>query len=565
MQSIYARAPKNVFISVDEPQGVEFELSDWTYAMDHLNKTRAGGSALIIQDVDVAWADRLLVEFPDSLSDAFFAKHMIRLDSCSIVGKTAQEASINLKELRASLNRHWSSTVLDYSHSSGGWLMVRLRLGLGEDGIGLHVHFDLNGVTERSPGFPCATSDGGRWDVFERCFPKDSHWRSMRTRVSWCRLASHVCKAQSVLMDQSCSTDTKTLDLVLVGGTPDISKGPNPLWNTSNENPFQGLLSLIIGSKPPWKGIRSPILVDEDYTSSVIDKTGPTDCVKTTVKRMLQQYTPDSVFDPQDVPSYRRTALFSAFDSVFSGREVGMCHVFAWSLAASSWELIVAAMESNLQHIQRNATMMTNDEAFRLFKEFRRQVADAEILTAEFKERLLIAIKAADKWYAHDEESLVRPARFWGDRPIPPSSLAFGRTQPVNISNFPDILTGLEARVNAMTQTVNEEIQVVIGSVQVEDAKIMKRQTEVTVVLGVLAAIYLPLTLVTGIFGMNINEVNEGVPDWIWVVKVWSWIFSVTIIPILIYGMVRLVIKYCRARREKMMGKDLDFEAQKLD
>ena len=100
---------------------------------------------------------------------------------------------------------------------------------------------------------------------------------------------------------------------------------------------------------------------------------------------------------------------------------------------------------------------------------------------------------------------------------------------------------------------------------EVEDAKVMKRQTEVTVVLGILAAIYLPLTLVTGIFGMNINEVNEGVPDWIWVVKVWSWIFSVTIIPILIYGMVRLVIKYCRARREKMMGKDLDFEAQKLE
>jgi len=39
----------------------------------------------------------------------------------------------------------------------------------------------------------------------------------------------------------------------------------------------------------------------------------------------------------------------------------------------------------------------------------------------------------------------------------------------------------------------------------------------------------------------------------------------VTILPILIYGMVRLVIKYCRARKEKMMGKDLDFEAQKFD
>ena len=132
-----------------------------------------------------------------------------------------------------------------------------------------------------------------------------------------------------------------------------------------------------------------------------------------------------------------------------------------------------------------------------------------------------------------------------------------------------DVLRGtlkdLGDRINAMTQTVNEEVQVVIGSVQVEDAKVMKRQTEVTVVLGILAAIYLPLTLVTGIFGMNINEINEGVPDQVWVVKVWSWVFGVTVIPILIYVIVRLVVKCCRARRKKIMGRDLDFEAQRLD
>jgi hypothetical protein len=317
----------------------------------------------------------------------------------------------------------------------------------------------------------------------------------------------------------------KIVDLVLVDGMPDISKSPGFLWKTSNENPFQELLSLGIGSKPPWKAIRSPILVDADYTLNGIHKSRSTDCVKTTIRFLLQHYTPDSVFNPQDVPSFRQMALISepgSFGSVFSVRKVGMCHVFVWSLAASSWELVVAMMESSLQHLQRNATMMTNDEAFRLFRGFRRLVADAEILTAEFRERLLVAIKAADKWFAHDEERLIRPARFWGGNTIPPSSLAFGRTQPMNINNLPGILEDLDERVNAMAKTVNEEIQVVIGSVQVEDAKIMKRQTEVTVVLAVLAAIYLPLTLVTGIFGMNINEINQGVPDRFWVVKVWS-------------------------------------------
>jgi Mg2+ and Co2+ transporter CorA len=85
------------------------------------------------------------------------------------------------------------------------------------------------------------------------------------------------------------------------------------------------------------------------------------------------------------------------------------------------------------------------------------------------------------------------------------------------------------------------------------------------VVLAVLAAIYLPLTLVTGIFGMNINEINQGVPDRFWVVKVWSWVSSVTVLPILIYAIVRWVIKRVRNGRKGSKDKSVDPEALKLD
>jgi hypothetical protein len=56
-------------------------------------------------------------------------------------------------------------------------------------------------------------------------------------------------------------------------------------------------------------------------------------------------------------------------------------------------------MESNLQHLQWSATNKGNDEAFKILREFRRHVADAEVLTAEFNDRLSVAMKAADKWY----------------------------------------------------------------------------------------------------------------------------------------------------------------------
>ena len=40
----------------------------------------------------------------------------------------------------------------------------------------------------------------------------------------------------------------------------------------------------------------------------------------------------------------------------------------------------------------------------------------------------------------------------------------------------------------------------------------MKQQAQRATLLTILAAIYLPLTLVTGIFGMNILEINEHAP-----------------------------------------------------
>jgi Mg2+ and Co2+ transporter CorA len=40
----------------------------------------------------------------------------------------------------------------------------------------------------------------------------------------------------------------------------------------------------------------------------------------------------------------------------------------------------------------------------------------------------------------------------------------------------------------------------------------MKKQAQRASLLTVLAVIYLPLTLVTGIFGMNLKEINDGAP-----------------------------------------------------
>ena len=130
------------------------------------------------------------------------------------------------------------------------------------------------------------------------------------------------------------------------------------------------------------------------------------------------------------------------------------------------------------------------------------------------------------------------------------------------IRNFEKI----EEKLTAMTRAINQEIQVVIGSVQVEDAKTMKRQTEWMVALALLAAIYLPMTLVTGIFGMNISEINadETLPSRWAAVKAWGVVFGATLGCLVVYAMVRQPIRWLLQQREMAKADAMHVEALKI-
>ncbi|KAI7307139.1 hypothetical protein KC315_g13887 [Hortaea werneckii] len=63
---------------------------------------------------------------------------------------------------------------------------------------------------------------------------------------------------------------------------------------------------------------------------------------------------------------------------------------------------------------------------------------------------------------------------------------------------------------------IDETIQLVMGTITIKEAQTSRVNSERATVLTFLACIYLPLSLVTGIFGMNIKEINGGAPSW-WV------------------------------------------------
>lgn len=212
MRSILAREPRNLFVNGNQPQGIELSFTDFSR---YTNETPAGGSALIIQDVNIGWADFLLSQFDTSLSTTFFAKHMFRLDSSSISGETANEASMNLKSLRTMLRLHCPGTLLESSPASDDWLTVQLSTDLPTDlqnDKGFHVDCDLSSLTKRNPNIYYQAPESAKWDVFERHVSKDTQWRSIRTRISWCQLDQHLCKNQVSRIDLLWTAD-KTLQI----------------------------------------------------------------------------------------------------------------------------------------------------------------------------------------------------------------------------------------------------------------------------------------------------------------------------------------------------------------
>ena len=82
-----------------------------------------------------------------------------------------------------------------------------------------------------------------------------------------------------------------------------------------------------------------------------------------------------------------------------------------------------------------------------------------------------------------------------------------------------------------------------------EQARVTARQTTWTVALTVLAAVYLPMTLVTGIFGMNITEISSEAtaPNAWWAVGAWVVVVTLTVAGILSY----VAISKLRARNRK--------------
>jgi Mg2+ and Co2+ transporter CorA len=133
-----------------------------------------------------------------------------------------------------------------------------------------------------------------------------------------------------------------------------------------------------------------------------------------------------------------------------------------------------------------------------------------------------------------------------------------------------DRLAQLEGRLGEAAKTVNEEIQLFIASVSIrdsevmladskimrEDSQIMKQQAARTTLLTTLAVIYLPLQLITGIFGMNIQEITaDGSLRW------WACLAALGVGGVLTC-LVYLAVKWWQWRRSQRKAREGEKEKE---
>lgn len=267
---------------------------------------------------------------------------------------------------------------------------------------------------------------------------------------------------------------------------------------------------------------------------------------------MLLIHSRQSVFDPSILPAIR----YHHRDLPRLDRKT----VLVWFLVAAFWEKEYLCLQDEVKYLRSFAMREAGQRSFPLLKGARGHLAHVRDGISSLRDTMHRELGeiAGRGWYVRTssgnyEFQLDAPPTLWEEGKMPKILLSPVGGNPISLDwrDLPAILGQLETWIGEIGKTINEEIQMAIGAVHVEDARVMKRQTEWTVVLGILAVIYLPLTLVTGIFGMNITEIasSETAPNRSSVVKVWAIIFGATLGSIYFYTIMKSVRRCWRILR----------------
>jgi hypothetical protein len=214
--------------------------------------------------------------------------------------------------------------------------------------------------------------------------------------------------------------------------------------------------------------------------------------------------------------------------------------VLQWLLTVSAWRANIRAFDHWLGGLSIEAVSNPSLKTFRPIPTLRKNVAD-----------LRYSLQREE--YEIEDEARAAFAEFQ-------------KIVEYRVESLDSVLGTLLKDSEALIAKASNEMQMVIGSVTIQvrslnqydarshpchhrqDSDMMKRQSRRATLLTLLAAFYLPLTLVTGIFGMNIAEFDVEKPSFYLCFEA---LFAVVAVTAIFYGLYRYLPLVFRTPRKR--------------
>lgn len=154
---------------------------------------------------------------------------------------------------------------------------------------------------------------------------------------------------------------------------------------------------------------------------------------------------------------------------------------FGFVLSMYSWKENLERLNKEIAEIEQGDIITWTDDIFTRLHAARRKLAYLRYEVHELQEKYSEIICATKKDYNDSVEAYF---------------------------------SSLNRRADQIVERLNDLFQMIMGTISLKEARESIKLAERATFLTVVAVVYLPLSLTTGVFGMNIYEINKGTPTW---------------------------------------------------
>lgn len=161
-------------------------------------------------------------------------------------------------------------------------------------------------------------------------------------------------------------------------------------------------------------------------------------------------------------------------------------------LSTAAYQAVVPKYETDLLRWRQQAAQAGSEQAFTSLTELRLDLINTHHEMAKTSVSVVHDVLWSEAHASHDQKSPTQHVQTSAedikispeDAVSKPSTVTgLRKAKPADLGKLSDNFSELDARLRAIIAALNDDIQLVIGSMQIQDAKAMQRQADLTMQL----------------------------------------------------------------------------------